>query len=67
MLRYSISLFFIAIVAAIFGFSNVAVGAASFAKIIFFIFLALFVMSMLVGATFLKKKMKAKERFQMHR
>jgi uncharacterized membrane protein YtjA (UPF0391 family) len=51
MLNYAIVFFVIAIVAAIFGFGGIAAGAASIAKILFFVFLAIalitFVMSLL--------------------
>ncbi len=58
MLRYSIIFFIIAILAAVFGFGGIAVGAASIAKILFFIFLALFVLSGLIGLTIFKKSHK---------
>jgi len=48
MLYYSAVFFIIAILAAIFGFTGIAVGAASIAKILFFIFLILFVVSLLI-------------------
>lgn len=56
MLRWSIIFFVIAIVAAIFGFTDIASGAASIAKIIFFIFLILLVGSLLMGASIFKRK-----------
>ncbi|MBL0357628.1 MAG: DUF1328 domain-containing protein [Chitinophagaceae bacterium] len=46
MLRWSAGFLFIAIIAAIFGFGSIAAGAAIFAKILFFIFLVLFVLSL---------------------
>ena len=49
MLHYAAIFFVIAVIAAIFGFTGLAVGAAEIAKILFFIFLALFVISLLVG------------------
>jgi len=49
MLQYAAVFFVIALVAAVFGFTGIAAGAASIAKILFFIFLALFVVSLLVG------------------
>ncbi len=55
MLRWSIIFFIIAIVAAIFGFGGIAEGAASIAKILFFIFLALFIITILFGASLFKK------------
>jgi uncharacterized membrane protein YtjA (UPF0391 family) len=41
--------FIIAIVAAVFGFGGIAAGAVSIAKILFFIFLVLFLVSLLAG------------------
>jgi len=49
MLRLSISLIIIAIVAAIFGFGGIAAGAAYAAKIVFFIAVALIVLSIIFG------------------
>lgn len=49
MLHYAVVFFVIAIIAALFGFGGIAAGAAEIAKILFFIFLALFVASVLVG------------------
>ena len=55
MLRWSVIFFVIAIIAAIFGFGGIAEGAASIAKVLFFIFLSLFIISILFGASLLKK------------
>ena len=52
MLRWSVTFLIVAIVAAIFGFGGIAAGAASVAKILFFIFVALFVMSLIFGRSF---------------
>ena len=41
--------FVVAIIAAVFGFTGIAVGAAEIAKILFFIFLILFVVSLVAG------------------
>ena len=49
MLYWALVFFIIAIVAAIFGFGGIAAGAVSIAKILFFIFLILFVVSLLLG------------------
>lgn len=48
MLRWALGFFILALIAAVLGFSGIAVAAAGIAKIIFFIFLALFLVS-LVG------------------
>lgn len=55
MLRWSVIFFVIAIIAAIFGFGGIAEGAASIAKVLFFIFLVLFVITILFGASLFKK------------
>lgn len=49
MLRWAAIFFIIAIVAAVFGFGNIVEGAATIAKILFFIFLILFVISLITG------------------
>ena len=56
MLRWSIAFFVIAIIAALFGFGGIAEGAASIAKILFFIFITLFVLAIVFGATLFKKQ-----------
>lgn len=49
MLRWALAFFIIALVAAIFGFGGIAVAAAGIAKILFFIFLVLFLVALLGG------------------
>lgn len=49
MLRWSLIFFIVAIVAAVFGFTGIAQGAASIAQVLFFIFAALFVLLLLAG------------------
>jgi uncharacterized membrane protein YtjA (UPF0391 family) len=49
MLHYALVFFVVAIIAAVFGFTGIAVGAAEIAKILFFIFLLLFVVSLIAG------------------
>jgi len=49
MLYYAGIFFIVAIVAAIFGFGGIAAGAVEIAKILFFIFLVLFVVSLIWG------------------
>ena len=49
MLRWTVIFLVVAIIAAIFGFGNIAAGAASIAKILFFIFLVLFIVSLIFG------------------
>jgi uncharacterized membrane protein YtjA (UPF0391 family) len=49
MLRYAIIFLIIAIIAAVFGFGGIAAGATEIAKILFFIFLELFIVSLVAG------------------
>jgi uncharacterized membrane protein YtjA (UPF0391 family) len=49
MLYYALVFFVVAIVAALFGFGGIAAGAVEIAKVLFFIFLVLFVVSLVVG------------------
>ena len=49
MLRYAVIFFVVAIVAALFGFGGIAAGATEIAKILFFIFLVLFIVSLVAG------------------
>lgn len=49
MLHYTVVFFVIAIIAAIFGFGGIAAGATEIAKILFFVFLAITIVSYLIG------------------
>jgi uncharacterized membrane protein YtjA (UPF0391 family) len=49
MLHYAIVFFIIAIIAAVFGFTGIAAGAAEIARILFYIFLVVFVVTLLLG------------------
>jgi len=49
MLYYALVFLLIALVAAIFGFTGVYVAAAGIAKILFFLFLVLFLVSLIAG------------------
>lgn len=49
MLSWSLTFFAIAIIAGVFGFTGIAAGATSIAKILFFVFLALFIISLFAG------------------
>ena len=49
MLRWSLGFFVVAIIAAVFGFGGIATGAADIARVLFFIFLVVFVVSLLAG------------------
>ena len=49
MLHYAVVFLVIALIAAVFGFGGIAAGAVGIAKILFFVFIALAVISFLVG------------------
>ncbi|HOY19528.1 MAG TPA: DUF1328 domain-containing protein [Haliscomenobacter sp.] len=49
MLRWSLTFLIVAIIAGIFGFGGIAAGAAGFAKILFFLAIAVFIISLLFG------------------
>jgi uncharacterized membrane protein YtjA (UPF0391 family) len=50
MLRWAILFLVVALIAALFGFGGIAAGATDIARILFFVFLVLFVVSLLTGA-----------------
>ena len=47
MLRWAVIFFIVAIIAAVFGFGDIADGATDIAKILFFVFIVLFVLSLI--------------------
>ena len=47
MLRWALGFFIIALIAAVLGFGGIAIAAAGIAKIIFYIFLVLFLVSLI--------------------
>ena len=49
MLRYALIFFVVALIAALFGFGGIAAGATEIAKVLFFIFVVLFVISLVAG------------------
>ncbi|NTV70221.1 MAG: DUF1328 domain-containing protein [Azonexaceae bacterium] len=49
MLRYAIIFFIVALIAALFGFTGIAAGAVEIAKILFFVFILLFLVSLVMG------------------
>jgi uncharacterized membrane protein YtjA (UPF0391 family) len=49
MLNWALVFFIVALLAAIFGFSGIAVAAAGIAKIFFYLFLVLFLISLVMG------------------
>ena len=50
MLHYAVVFFVIALIAALFGFGGIAAGAVGIAKILFFVFIVLAIVSFLFGA-----------------
>ena len=51
MLHYAVVFFLIAIVAAIFGFGGIAVASAGIAKILFYLFLIAFLISLIMHSS----------------
>ena len=49
MLYYTVVFLAIAIIAGIFGFGGIAVGAPEIARILFFIFIVIFLVSLIMG------------------
>jgi uncharacterized membrane protein YtjA (UPF0391 family) len=49
MLRWALAFFVIAIIAAVFGFAGIAVAAAGIAKLLFYLFLILFLVALVGG------------------
>ena len=49
MLGWALAFFLIAIVAAVFGFGGIASGMATIAQILFFLFIVLFLLSLVSG------------------
>jgi uncharacterized membrane protein YtjA (UPF0391 family) len=54
MLRWTVTFLIIAIIAALLGFTGVAGASITIAKVLFFIFLALFIISLLAGGALFK-------------
>ena len=55
MLKWALIFFIVAIVAGVFGFGEVAAGAATIGKILFFVFIALFLIALLAGTLLVGK------------
>jgi uncharacterized membrane protein YtjA (UPF0391 family) len=51
MLNWALTFLVVALLAAVFGFTGIAVAAAGVAKILFYLFLVLFVVSLIAGLT----------------
>lgn len=49
MLSWALIFFVIAIIAAVFGFGGIATASAGIAQVLFFLFLVLFVVSLIMG------------------
>jgi len=49
MLRWALLFLLIALVAAVFGFGNIAAAATDIARIIFYVFLVLFLIALVMG------------------
>lgn len=49
MLSWELTFFVLALVAAVFGFGGIAAGAVEIGRILFFLFLVLFVVSLITG------------------
>ena len=49
MLRYAAIFFVIAIIAAVFGFGGISAGATEISKVLFFIFVVIFLVTLLMG------------------
>jgi uncharacterized membrane protein YtjA (UPF0391 family) len=54
MLRWTVIFLVVAIIAALFGFTGIAGASIGIAKVLFYIFLALFVITLLAGGTLFK-------------
>jgi uncharacterized membrane protein YtjA (UPF0391 family) len=55
MLRWALIFFVISLVAALFGFTDIAAGAAQVAKVLFYIFLAICAVFLILGVTVAQK------------
>ncbi len=55
LLKWAFMFFIIALVAAAFGFTGIASGAAEIAKVLFYIFLALFAILLVAGLVVARK------------
>jgi uncharacterized membrane protein YtjA (UPF0391 family) len=49
MLQWALAFFIIALIAAVLGFGGIAVAAAGIAKVLFFVFLVLFLVALVSG------------------
>lgn len=51
MLQWTLTFFVVALIAAVFGFTGIAAGAMEIARVLFFIFLILFLVSLIFSLT----------------
>lgn len=49
MLYWAVVFFIVAVIAAVFGFGGIAAGATTIAQVLFFIFLVVFLVSLITG------------------
>ena len=49
MLYWALAFFIVAVIAAVLGFGTLAAGAATIAKVLFFVFLVVFLVSLIAG------------------
>lgn len=49
MIRWTVTFLVIALIAALFGFGNIVAGVTGIARVLFFIFVILFILSLLFG------------------
>lgn len=49
MLGWALAFFIVAIIAAVFGFGGIAAGAVTIAKVLFFVFVVLFLLTLIAG------------------
>ena len=54
-LRWAVIMLLVSLVASLFGFTDLAAASADVAKVLFYIFLALFAVLLLLGLTILKR------------
>lgn len=52
MLKWSVIFFIVSIIAALFGFTDISAGSAAIAKVLFYIFLVLFLVSLVAALLF---------------
>ncbi len=49
LLKWAVIFFVVSLIAAVFGFTGIAAGAAEIAKVLFYLFLAIFVILLIAG------------------